>query len=233
MPYLYYEIYDWRSTAVFSVKPPAPKTAHEFAYESLRDRILGGQLAPGTALVQASLAQDLGISMTPVREALRNLASEGLVTMSAHRGAVVTRLDIEDAREIHQIRLLLEPAATRLAIPRAGTAMLDEAEALIERMHDESGTEWIAHNFELHSMLVSPSGSPRLLGILRVLQDAAQRYVGVALAHRNDIPPPEDEHRRIVAAYRAGDAEAAAQAVTDHIQSSLASFATDKTVTFP
>ncbi len=64
-----------------------PKTAHAFAYESLRSRILSGELEPGSALVQANLAQELGISMTPVREALRNLASEGLVTMSAHRGA--------------------------------------------------------------------------------------------------------------------------------------------------
>jgi DNA-binding GntR family transcriptional regulator len=202
----------------------APKTAQAFAYESLRDRILSGQLQPGTALVQSSLAAELGISMTPVREALLNLASEGLVTSTAHRGAVVSVLDINDAREIHRIRLLLEPEAVRLAVPEATDELLDRAEAIIDMMHDESGPDWIAHNFELHSLLVAPANSPRLLSMLRVLQDAAQRYVGVALTNRHDTPPPEDEHRRILAAYRRRDVDAAVAAITDHIRSSLASF---------
>jgi DNA-binding GntR family transcriptional regulator len=204
--------------------PLAPKTAHAFAYESLRDQILGGALPPGTALVQANFAHDLGLSITPIREALRDLANEGLVTMSAHRGAVVSGLDVEDAREIHRIRLLLEPEATRLALPRVTDELLDRAAALIAQMHNESGAEWIAHNFELHSLLVSPADSRRLLDILRVLQDAAQRYLSFALAHRHEAPAPEEEHLRILAAYRARDTEAAVTAVRDHILSSLASF---------
>jgi DNA-binding GntR family transcriptional regulator len=202
----------------------APKTAHAFAYESLRDQILSGQLKPGTALVQANLANELGISMTPVREALRSLASEGLVTASAHRGAVVSTLDIDDAREIHWIRLQLEPEAVRLAVPRATPELLDRIEALIDAMDTVTGPDWIRDNFELHSLLISAADSPRLLGILRVLQDAAQRYLGFALTHRHDSPAPQVEHRRILECFRRRDVEGAVAAITDHIRSSLASF---------
>jgi DNA-binding GntR family transcriptional regulator len=201
-----------------------PKTAHAFAYETLRDRILSGDLGPGTALVQANLATELGISMTPVREALRNLASEGLVTMSAHKGAIVTALDIEDAREIHRIRLMLEPEAIRLAVPRATNELLDRAQEYIVAMRSATGVDWIRLNFEFHRLLVSAAGSPRLESILGILQDGARRYVGVALAHRHDAPPPEDEHLRILKAFHDRDADEAAEATRLHIEHSLSSF---------
>ncbi|HET6152111.1 MAG TPA: GntR family transcriptional regulator [Marmoricola sp.] len=207
---------------------PVPKTAHAAAYESLRARILSGELEPGTALVQAALAAELGVSMTPIREALRNLTSEGLVTMSAHRGAMVTALDVEDAREIHRIRLMLEPEAVRLAVPRATPAGLDRAEQLIIEMREVSGADWSRLNFEFHRLIVSFAGSPRLVNILGVLQDGARRYVGVALKHRHDAPPPEDEHQQILKAYRDGNVEGAVRAITAHIGSSLASFDDDE-----
>ena len=116
-----------------------PRTAHSYAYESLRAKILSGELPPGTALIQANLAKDLGISMTPVREALRNLATEGLVTMSTHRGATVTRLDIDDAKEIYRIRLQLEPSAVSAAVLQADSDLLDRAEQLLDRMAETSG----------------------------------------------------------------------------------------------
>ncbi|BCB91326.1 GntR family transcriptional regulator [Phytohabitans suffuscus] len=199
-----------------------PRTAHSYAYESLRARILSGELPPGTALIQANLARDLGVSMTPVREALRNLATEGLVTMSTHRGATVTQLDLEDAKEIYRIRLQLEPSAASMAVLEADSRLLDEADKLIDRMADTSGAEWIALNQEFHGLLLSPARSPRLLSILRSLQEAATLYVGVAMAHRR-APSPETEHRAILDAYRRRDPTAAAAAVADHILSSLKS----------
>ena len=159
-----------------------PRTAHSYAYESLRAKILSGELPPGTALIQANLAKDLGISMTPVREALRNLATEGLVTMSTHRGATVTQLDIDDAKEIYRIRLQLEPSAVSMAVLQADSDLLDRAEKLIDRMAEASGAEWVALNQEFHGLLVSPAGSPRLLNMLRSLHEAATLYVGVATA---------------------------------------------------
>ena len=200
----------------------SPRTAHSYAYESLRAKILSGELPPGTALIQANLAKDLGVSMTPVREALRNLATEGLVIMSTHRGATVTRLDIDDAKEIYRIRLQLEPSAVSMAVLRADSDLLDRAEKLIDRMAEASGAEWIALNQEFHGLLVSPADSPRLLNILRSLHEAVTLYVGVAMAHRRS-PSPETEHRVILDAYRRRDPNAAAAAVAEHILSSLKS----------
>jgi DNA-binding GntR family transcriptional regulator len=199
-----------------------PRTAHSYAYESLRARILSGDLPPGTALIQANLAKDLGVSMTPVREALRNLATEGLVTMSTHRGATVTQLDLEDAKEIYRIRLQLEPSAVAMAVLEADSELLDRAEKLIDRMADAIGPEWIALNQEFHGLLVSPAKSPRLIGILRSLQEATTLYVGVAFSHRR-APAPEAEHRVILDAYRRRDSSAASAAVANHILSSLKS----------
>jgi DNA-binding GntR family transcriptional regulator len=199
-----------------------PRTAHSYAYESLRARILSGELPPGTALIQATLAKDLGVSMTPVREALRNLATEGLVTMSTHRGATVTRLDLEDAKEIYRIRLQLEPGAAAMAVLKADSDLLDRAEKLIDRMAEASGPEWIALNQEFHGLLISPAKSPRLIGLLRSLHEAATLYVGVALSHRR-AASPQTEHRAILDAYRRRDSTAAAAAVTDHILSSIRS----------
>jgi DNA-binding GntR family transcriptional regulator len=199
-----------------------PRTAHSYAYESLRARILSGELTPGTALIQANLAKELGVSMTPIREALRNLATEGLVTMSTHRGATVTQLDIEDAKEIYRIRLQLEPSAVAMAVLEADNAMFDRAQTLIDRMAEASGPEWIALNQEFHQLLVSPAKSPRLVGILKGLQEAATLYVGMALSHRR-APAPETEHSAILDAYRRRDASAASAAVANHILSSLRS----------
>jgi DNA-binding GntR family transcriptional regulator len=199
-----------------------PRTAHSYAYESLRTRILSGELPPGTALVQANLAKELGVSMTPVREALRNLATEGLVIMSTHRGATVTRLDIEDAKEIYRIRLQLEPGAIAMAVLEADNDLFDRAEELIDRMAEATGPQWIGLNQEFHQLLVSPANSPRLVGILRSLQEAATLYVGVALSPRR-APAPETEHRAILEAYRRRDTSAASAAVANHILSSLKS----------
>jgi DNA-binding GntR family transcriptional regulator len=200
----------------------APRTAHAYAYESLRSQILAGEVAPGTPLVQANLARDLGVSMTPVREALRDLATEGLVTLSPHRGAIVTKLDVSDAQEIHRIRLKLEPDATAMAVEAITDDVLAEAELLFQRMSEASAGEWVALNRQFHILLLSTTPSPRLRGILSSLLEAAALYVGVAMSHRRG-PDPQLEHRQILDAYHRRDPEGAAAAAATHIGSSLAS----------
>lgn len=199
-----------------------PRTAHSYAYESLRNQILTGELEPGTPLVQANVARELGVSMTPVREALRDLATEGLVQLSPHRGATVTRLDVSDARDIYHIRLKLEPDATAQAVANVTDDVLERAEELYQRLSEASAGEWVALNREFHILLLSCTPSPRLRSILASLLEAVALYVGVAVAHRRG-PTPQAEHRQILDAYQRRDPEAAAAAVTGHIQSSLAS----------
>jgi DNA-binding GntR family transcriptional regulator len=200
---------------------PTPRTAHTYAYEALRARILSGDLAPGSPLVQHNLAQELGVSMTPVREALRDLATEGLITISPHRGATVTQLDFTDASEVYRIRLLLEPTAAMLAVPDATTELLDRADVLIREMAAVTGPAWVSLNLEFHSLMLSPLKSPRLLSILRSLQEAGTLYVSVAIGQRVAMPTPESEHVAILDAYRRRDAAGAAAAVAEHLRSSL------------
>jgi DNA-binding GntR family transcriptional regulator len=198
-----------------------PRTAHSYAYESLRSRILSGELPPGAPLIQANVARDLDISMTPVREALRDLATEGLVTLSPHRGAVVTTLDLADAQDIHRIRLKLEPDATRVAVEHITVELLDQAEQLYEEMSVESSdNSWAACNREFHVVLLSSVPSSRLRGILSSLLEAAALYVPIAVAHRVG-PDPQQEHRLILDAYQRRDPSAAEEAVAAHILSSL------------
>lgn len=199
-----------------------PRTAHAYAYESLRSQILAGDLVPGTPLVQANVARELGVSMTPVREALRDLATEGLVTLSPHRGATVTRLDVADARDVYKIRLKLEPEAAAEAVRALNGDVLDQAERLYQQLDEASAGDWVALNRQFHILLLSTTPSPRLRGILASLLEAAALYVGVAMTHRRG-PSPQHEHRLILDAYHQRDPEAAASAVAAHIRSSLAS----------
>jgi DNA-binding GntR family transcriptional regulator len=202
-----------------SIAPP--RTAHYYAYASLRSQILSGTLAPGAALNQANLAHELGISMTPIREALRDLATEGLVTFSPHRGAVVTSLDLNDALEIHRIRLKLEPDASADAVQFVTDEVIQGAEDLYQRMVNASDGEWVTLNRDFHILLLSPNPSSRLKSILSSLLEAAALYVGVSMRHRQSAP--QEEHRLILDAYKAGDSDAARARLTKHIEETVTS----------
>lgn len=204
----------------------APRTAHSYAYEALRSKILTGELRPGAPLIQATLARDLGVSMTPVREALRDLATEGLVTLLPHKGAAVTSLDLADAKEIHTVRLKLEPDATRLAVDHVNLDVLNRAENLYSDMSETADHRWVVCNRDFHKLLLSPAPAPRLVGILSSLLEAAALYVPLAITHRVG-PDPQLEHRAILDAYLRRDPEAAAQAVEAHIKSSIHSLEFD------
>jgi DNA-binding GntR family transcriptional regulator len=204
----------------------APRTAHAYAYEALRSRILTGELVPGAPLIQATLARDLGVSMTPVREALRDLATEGLVTLLPHKGAAVTSLNLADAKEIHNIRLKLEPDATRLAVDHVTLDVLNGAEELYSDMSETADHRWVVCNRDFHKLLLSPAPAPRLVSILSSLLEAAALYVPLAITHRVG-PDPQFEHRAILDAYLRRDPEAAAEAVAAHIRSSIHSLEFD------
>jgi DNA-binding GntR family transcriptional regulator len=164
--------------------------------------------------------------MTPVREALRDLATEGLVTLLPHKGAAVTQLDLTDAKEIHNIRLKLEPDATRMAVDNVTLDVLNRAEDLYSDMSQTADHRWVVCNRDFHKLLLSPAPAPRLVGILSSLLEAAALYVPLAISHRVG-PDPQVEHRAILDAYLRRDPEAAAAAVAEHITSSINSLEFD------
>jgi DNA-binding GntR family transcriptional regulator len=198
-------------------------TAHEIVRDTLRHAILSGELPGGTRLVQAELAAQLNVSTTPVREALRDLASDQLIRFHPHRGAVVHELDMEELREIYEIRKALEPLAIRLAATRITKKQLKEASDLQARMEKEvEPGAWVENNWKFHAMLESAAQSPRLATFVKSVQDSAALYV----AHAVHLDPGRIEkgnadHRGILAALRGGDADGAAELLRSHLDTTL------------
>lgn len=218
----------------------------EAVLAAIRRAILAGELRPGQALVEADLAQRLGVSKTPVREALKTLAGSGLVTMSPYRGAAVRSIDAATAAALYDLRLLLEPEAVRRAVAAGGG--WDPAGAALARSGAATDdAERSLANREFHRALYAGCGNPLLTAALDELRDqtalvsaaawqqeawqqeagqqeAGQARPGQAADGRPDggaaVPSWQreaDEHRAILAAARAGDPEGAQRLLRAHI----------------
>lgn len=195
------------------------QTAYEYAKESLRHAILQGTIPGGSRLVQADLANELRVSTTPIREALRDLATEGLVRLDPHRGAIVHRISYAETREILNICKLLEPEAMRQAATTATEATLVEAEAIIDQMSAETDPgRWADLNRQFHARIVKDVESKYLLDILRTLRDTAALYVGLVI---KPLPMQMEEgnrqHREFTRVLRDRDAEGAAELCRRHL----------------
>ncbi|MCK6448387.1 MAG: GntR family transcriptional regulator [Planctomycetes bacterium] len=144
---------------------------------SLRDAILDGRLAGGSVLRQSALARELGVSVIPLREALRQLEGEGLVRHEAHRGVVVATFDAEDVHEVVEISAALEAIAFPRALPRLEAADLERAEAALAALREETDLARFADlAWELRAALLRPAGRPRLLQTLETLSRSSRRY---------------------------------------------------------
>jgi DNA-binding GntR family transcriptional regulator len=203
----------------------ARRTTHELVLEMLRQRILSGELAAGSRLVQSELALSMEVSTTPVREALRDLASDGLIRLDPHIGAVVQGLSSFEFQEIYEVRMLLEPMAARKASGRMTAELLDRLKQIHHRMEEEKNpAHWVQLNRNFHLTICETGVSPRIATIIRSLQDASVMYIGVALGQPGLLGEANRGHGAIVSALRAGDPDAAAEATLLHLQSSMKAF---------
>lgn len=197
-----------------------PPTTQEAALDELRDLIRSGRLSPGEHIVQETLADDLGISRVPLREALKIMQAEGHVTYAAHRGYAVTELSIADLREIHRIRELLEPEAIRAAMAVLTPAQVDRIQALEDEVRAAAASgDLVAMsraNRAFHRALVEPCGMPRLLWHIGLLWDATEVYRLMLYAEDDDRERVETEHRSVVEAILAGDVDEVVQQLTRH-----------------
>lgn len=200
-------------------KPRRPQTAAEYVAQSLRASILSGGLRAGTRLALADVASNFDVSATPVREALRDLASEGLVQFDRYRGGTVNAVTQEEVEEIVRIRQLLEPTAIREAIANGDVATLDRAEDVLNRMSDADGwAAWVAANREFHNMLISTSPSARLVGIILELQGLTAMFVSNVLERKPDLQVhAHAEHVALLDAFRRRDAERAIDITLTHL----------------
>ena len=197
------------------------QTVATLALEAIRKRILSGDYAEGKPLRQDAIATELGVSRIPVREALRQLESEGLVTLSPHVGAVVSTLSLEEIREIFELRSLIEVDLLRRAIPRTKAGDLQHAETMLSRYEEafEQGeiAVWGTLNWEFHAALYAPARQPITLGIVQTLQNQSDRYFRMHLSQQISRERANEEHRAILKAVREEDVQYAGALLQAHI----------------
>lgn len=198
------------------------RTLSEQVRERLREDILTGELAPGTVLSEVALARSFGVSRGPIREALGRLGSDGLVTITPRRGAIVTELTRDEFLEAYQVREALETFAIRLAVPRLSEpdlARLRELhEEMVEHAHRGEVNAFFDANRAFHDALVTSSGNQKLHETYRLLIDQMGRYLARSLVLRGSLEKSVAEHSAILEAVEARDAERAARLLADHIE---------------
>lgn len=199
-------------------------TGADRAYRRLRAAIIGGEFPPGEKLAETALSERLDTSRTPVREALRRLAREGLVEFEPNRGARVASWTREDLAEIFRLRSVLEShAASRAASLRSDEdlqhlqAALDAMDALGDRRDDEAIAERTRLNNELHATIVSAARSPRLADLLEQLVSATLVFRTFERYSPEALERSRRQHHDLVLAVRTANAELAAATMTAHV----------------
>jgi DNA-binding GntR family transcriptional regulator len=209
-------------------------TKTDYAYTEVRQRILSGVLPHGATVSQEALAAELNVSTTPLREAMRRLASEGLVVLDAHRDARVAALTAEEARSLFEVRQQLDPLAVRLAAERrddADCVRIKKAATSLEPLDTGSGLAALEAHRAFHVALYRASHNELLIGLLDGLWDKADRYRRVALETREDSADDrlrvQAEHQAMMTAVLDGDPAEAEEQMRRHVANSLGRRAID------
>jgi len=203
----------------------------EQVYALIKENILHLEFEPGKSLVETELAQLLGTSKTPVREALRRLEMEGLVIAVPYKGATVAPLVVEDIREIYEVRAALEALAVRLAIPRLSADQIKELEALLAEselaLHQNRLTDCSLCGAQFHSFFVKVADHRRMKAQLDHLASHLERFYRVLEKIPGRLTKSLAEHRTILEAVVCRDMDRACLAVIHHSESFLAEFSKD------
>ncbi|SDX69727.1 transcriptional regulator, GntR family [Allgaiera indica] len=181
---------------------------HDRLYRTLRSQVMHGELDPGAALTLRGIAKRFGVSMTPVREALRRLVAEGALSMSASGRVTTPELSNERIEELAAIRALLEPELASRALPRAHFALIERLQTIntanAEAVAKQDAVAYIRTNLEFHRTLYLRAQAPAMLAIAETvwLQLGPTMRALYTRLRRNEPPP---HHRMILAALKAGD----------------------------
>lgn len=196
-----------------------PKAA-DAVYEHLRQAIMLGELAPDDRLRQGELADRLGVSLIPVREAVTRLEADGLVVVRPRLGARVAPVSAADARELFAMKCVLETLALREAVPLAQRADWVEARGFVEQMDGVADPLRYAElNAQFHLALYRPCAMPRLLQTIKRVWGATFRYSAIWRRTGAGMQDSQDEHRGILAAAQAGRVDDACALLEAHIGS--------------
>ena len=199
------------------------KPLRELVFEALREAIVDGTLAPGERLMEAQLAEELGVSRTPVREAIRKLELAHYVVMVPRRGAYVADISLKDVADVFEIRGALEALAAELAAERASEDEIERMERLLVQIGQAVEAKDVAAVVELdtqfHDTLLKASRNERLYVIISQLREQIQRFRTRTLSNPARMKVAVEEHRRLVEALAARDADLARRLAAEHIES--------------
>ncbi|MHB2034632.1 MAG: GntR family transcriptional regulator [Gemmatimonadaceae bacterium] len=204
-----------------TLAPIERQTVTSMTRDAIRDRILRGSYPAGEPLRQDALADQLGVSRIPVREALRLLEAEGLVTFNPHRGAVVSTLSLGEIEELFELRAFIETDLIRRAVPRISDARIDRAEEVLDTYEASllggQVAGWGGLNWQFHSTLYAAAERPVTMGVVHRLHQHSDRYSRMQLALTHGEARANKEHREITAAMRRRDAKQSAALMRAHI----------------
>ncbi len=198
------------------------KPLRELVLEAIRDAIINGTLKPRERLMEIQMAEELGVSRTPIREALRKLELEGFIVMIPRKGAFVADMTFKDIADIFEIRAALEGLAAALAAERITDEELEKMERhLVEKADAIARGDMerlVEVDTEFHESIYKASRNDRLQGIINNLREQIQRFRATSLAYPGRMKQSLDEHRAIVEAIHARDAALARQVTQEHIE---------------
>ena len=201
------------------------KTRTQLVVETLREKILSGELKAGESLRQAALATELNVSRIPIREALLQLEGEGLVVFEPHKGATVTELNAQHVVELFELRAMLEGHLLAVSLPLLTEEKLAEASDILSQLDKALGKEnaantWSELNSRYHNCLYSAANRPQTQDLVDTLNKNADRYIRMHLLWAGGISKAGPEHNQLLAYCKTGDVDAAVAVLRSHILSS-------------
>jgi len=204
------------------------KPLREIVFESLREAIINGTLKPGERLMELQLAEQMGVSRTPVREAIRKLELEGFVVMVPRKGAYVSGISVRDIVDIFEVRAALESLAAGLAAERITEEELDELERVLFQIAEASAGENIGiiaeKDANFHELLFRASRNQRLVNMITHLQEHIQRFRTTSLSVPGRTKHAIEEHKNIVGAIGERNVELAQALAREHVENAEQSF---------
>lgn len=195
------------------------KPLRELVFESLRKAIILGKLKPGERLMEIQLAEEMGVSRTPVREAIRKLELEGFVVMVPRRGAYVAGVTVKDIVDVFEVRSALEGLAAGLAAERITEEEMEELEKVIYLISGEEDILTVVKkDNEFHELIYRASRNQRLAQIITNLSEQINRFRMTSLSVPGRLKIAVDEHRKIIEAISDRDADLANKLASEHME---------------
>ena len=203
------------------------QTRDSFVAAKIREFIQQGYFAPGKKLDQNEIAELLKVSRSPVREALRTLAAEGLVKVIPHRGAVVTQLSFEELEEVFLMRAAVEGLAARLGVAKMTKVRLRAIQAILTDLNGASDFgDWLRLNTSFHHTIYQAVQKPRLFALIERLRNTATPYIRQYIASPEHLEAAQVGHSQILIACQQGDPKLAEEMTKQHIEAVWESAAT-------